>query len=607
MVAVLDLNGPTLPAATCARRLEPSGLTVGSHRAQIAAEISWNGPALLPKGLGSEATIQARSGLMHLHGRDLGQPCRIGLEVTSVAAGLLAAQGALAAVVGRARGLSVAAVETSVLQAGLMLVSHFVAAATGSDEYVPATSGPAPGPPFRTADARWFEIETLDPEAWKDFWYELGAAGSDLGAAWALFRARYYQSSCSLATGMHEATARRTLAEISAVARKFRVSLTPVRLPAEVLAEPGWSSGFPTLEPWRRTGARMPAPEAPSRPYSALPLEGVRVVEATTRMQGPLAGLLLQMLGAQVIKVEPPGGDFGRIVPPLAGDIGSFFLCFNRGKETIEIDLTQPSGRSALVELVKDADVFLHNWRPGKAAEWCLDAPDLMAVNPRLVYTEASGWGDVASQRRLVGTDFLVQAYAGMGATIHPDGTPPFPTRVIIVDFAGALIGAEGVLRGLYQREGSGIGCKVRTSLLQGAMALQDHVLGRLAKGNQAPGRSAGRPIWGSLDKPVPAADDFVVLKIGNDRDLERLCELCGLAVDKSVVPGQAERVVADRLATEPAAFWEEKLTEAGIPCTALPRREDLAAMAHDPHLFHLFEPLAGSSLVPRSPWRFSS
>ncbi len=602
---MLDLTGPTLPVATCARRLEPTGLAIGSGDVDLAARISWHGPAHLGTELGSEATVQARCGLMHLHGRDLGRPRRIGLEVASVAAGLLAAQGTLAALVGRARGLSVAAVETSVLQAGLMLASHFVAASTGTEEWVPAPPGPAPGPPFRTADGHWFEIETLEPEAWKAFWFHLGVEGSELGRAWALFRARYYQSSCSLATGMHEATARQTLAEISSVAEECHVSLVPVRLPSEVLAHPGWSSGFPAVEPWPRAHDTGSGEGAPANPRGRLPLEGIRVVEATTRMQGPLAGLLLQMLGAHVIKVEPPGGDFGRIVPPLAGDTGSFFLCFNRGKETAQLDLAKPSGRSALVELVADADVFLHNWRPGKAAEWSLDAADLLKANPRLVYTEASGWGDVEHERPLIGTDFLVQAYAGLGATIQPEGKPPFPTRVIVVDFAGALIGAEGALRGLYQRERTGRGAKVETSLLQGAMALQDHVLAALARGGEAPGRSAGRPVWGPLDQPVPAADGLVVLTVEHDTDLERLCRILELEVDRHAA-GHVEQLVCERLATRPSVHWEEKLTEAGIPCTAQAHAEDLAAMAHDPRSAHLFEPLAGSMLVPKTPWCFS-
>lgn len=603
---MLDLTGPTLPVATCGRRLEPADLAIGPGNSDLAASISWNGPAHLGTEMGSEATVQARCGLMHLHGRDLGRPRRIGLEVASVAAGLLAAQGTLAALIGRARGFSVTAVETSVLQAGLMLVSHFVAAATGTDEWVPAPAGPAPGPPFRTADGHWVEIETLDPEAWKAFWYQLGAAGSDLGRAWALFRARYYRSSCSLAAGMHEATARHTLTEISRVAGECRVSLTPVRLPSEVLAQPGWSSGIPVVEPWQQAHDKAP-PKAPVNPPGQLPLEGIRVVEATTRMQGPLAGLLLQMLGAHVMKVEPPGGDFGRIVPPLAGDTGSFFLCFNRGKETVEIDLTQPSGRSALVELVAHADVFLHNWRPGKAAEWGLDAVDLLEANPRLVYTEASGWGDVAVQRHLIGTDFLVQAYAGLGAAIRPQDDPPVPTRVIVVDFAGALIGAEGALRGLYQRERTGRGAKVRTSLLQGAMALQDHVLGALARGEEATGRSAGRPVWGPLDQPVPAADGLVVVTVEDDTELKRLCRVCGVDVDTNADRSDIELLLNDRLASESAAHWEKELTDAGIPCAALALGEELATMARDPRFSHLFETLAGPSLVPNAPWRFSS
>lgn len=597
------LDEASLAVRTHRRRLEPF-----VHSGQLADDlrclVSWHGPAAsAPERPGSEATIQALSGLMHLHGRDQGRPRRIGLEVASVAAGVLAANGTVAALIGRCRGWGVSRVETSVLQAALVFSSHYVAAATTDDESLFPSPQPEPGPPFASSEGRRVEIETLDPEAWKEFWHHLGAGGADLGRAWALFRARYYAGRCSLPPGLHEATARHTLAQLCETAAACGVSLAPVRHYDEVLADPGWSAGHPIVEElagsWSQRWGTPRAWGAESERPDVLPLAGIRVVETTTRMQGPLAGLLLQMLGAHVTKVEPLGGDFGRVVPPAAGGIGSFFLCFNRGKDTVELDLSTAAGRHDLVDLVADSDVFLHNWRPGKAAEWGLEADDLARVNPALVYTEASGWGGLTGPARLLGTDFLVQAYAGVGDGVCPEGTLAVPSRVLLTDCMGALNTCGGVLAGLYQRERTGLGYRVGTSLFAGAMSLQAHVLEALAHGKEHQ-RRQGRPIWGPLDHPIETSDGLLV--VGADGMKPTLGRVCGFRSGEGT-----EQAMAERLAGGSAAEWEGRLVEAGIPCEVLDLDGDLAALPADPRLGDLFEPLAGTSVVPRSPWSFTA
>ena len=140
------LTGPQLASDTCVRRLRAIGAAEALDTTDC--RLSWHGPAGLDRGRpASEATVQALSGLMHVNGRDQGAPRRLGLEVASVAAGLLAAQGVLAAEVCRSRGRPVPTVETSVLQAGLVLLSHYFVVATGLGDAVPGPPLPAPGPP----------------------------------------------------------------------------------------------------------------------------------------------------------------------------------------------------------------------------------------------------------------------------------------------------------------------------------------------------------------------------------------------------------------------------------------------------------------------------
>lgn len=608
--------GPALALQTCARRLSPFGVDASSDgasglvldwgdRADLdpppQAAVSWHGPAQLPEEPACEVTIQARCGLMHLHGADDGEPRRLGLEVASVTAGLLAAQGLLAAHIGRLRGRAVTRVETSVLEAGLLLVSHYVAAATCAEPWEPAPPAPAPGPPFISADGRWFEIETLDPEAWKNFWSELGAAPGDLGRAWASFRARYYRPTCTLAPGLHEATARHPLAAVEAVAQRHEVSLSPLRAYDDVLVDPGIGSDWPVIEPFAANAETTSRRGGTGTGNGTLPLAGLRVVEATSRLQGPLAGVLLGMLGAEVVKVEPPGGDFGRIVPPVAGTTGSFFGCFNRGKQTVELDLTTSTGRASLIELVAEADAFLHNWRPGKASQWALDAADLAPVNPGLVHACASGWGE--RPKPLVGTDFLVQAHAGLGNGLRPVGDDPRPSRIILVDYLGALLTCEGILGGLCLRHQLGRGCAVRSSLLGGAMALQAHVLDDLAT-HQECGRRHGRPLWGPLARPIPTSDGYLALSVADEAAFASLVRLCG--IDGRSRSGEvAEADVARRLSSQPAQSWLAGLEAAGIAGAALPVDLDLASLPADPRLVGLFEVLAGPARAPRSPWRF--
>jgi CoA:oxalate CoA-transferase len=590
---------------TCARRLV-AVRDLEDSPVPVDVQVSWCGAAgFPPERQWSEATVQAACGLMAVHGWDHGQPRRLGLEVASVAAGVLAASGVMAARIGALRGRPVARVETSVLGAGLWLVAHHLAADTSEGDPLPSPPGPEPGPPFRSADGRWFEIEVFEPDGWKSFWEGLGAGNADLGRAWTAFRARYYRGRCSLPPGLHAAAAASSLAQIAAVATACRVSLSPVRTYLEVLRQPGLDRDRPLLGgPTSSPGPARGEPGATGPSPGDLPLEGLRVVEATSRMQGPLAGLLLRMLGAEVVRVEPPGGDPGRLVSPVAGDTGSFFLCFNRGKETVELDLARPSGRSDLRELLADSDVFLHNWRPGKAAEWELDRAALAGDFPRLVHAEATGWDPVEENAHLIGTDFLVQAYAGYGDGLNPTGQPPFTSRALLTDCLGALVTCEGLLTALYRREVTGRAPSVRSSLLQGALAGSAHVLEAVARGYEGNGRCGGRPVWGPLDHPLGDPARPLVVSADDDGRLARLCGVCG--VDPAARSREGtEQAVADVLAAGDADDWERRVTAAGVPAAAV--ATDLAALTADPRMGALIEPLSGTARAPASPWRLDT
>ena len=188
-------------------------------------------------------------------------------------------------------------------------------------------------------------------------------------------------------------------------------------------------------------------------------------------MQGPLASLLLQLLGAEITRIEPPGGDPLRWMGAMAHGTSARFVALNHGKSVVEIDLKSRSGRAATLEAVRDADVFLHNWAPQKAAELRLDSGDMFEVNPRLVYAYASGWGDLfGDQNPPLGTDFMVQAYSGVASALAAD--EPAPSLMTLLDMYGGAISAGGILGGLIATRRGGSGVRVDTSLISAAAAL---------------------------------------------------------------------------------------------------------------------------------------
>lgn len=605
-------GGPARATATALARLAALGVSArscpgerpGTERVVVdgadgealaGCDLSWFGPASVGAGrAGSEAVVQALTGLMAVHGRDYGAPRPVGLEVASVAAGILAGEAVLAGLVAAAGGQAPAVMSTSVVQAGLLVCSHYIAAATSRDDPGWPAPAPEPGPPFSSADGVWFEMDTLDPESWKAFWHRLGAAGADLGGAWTRFRLRYFSGTCTLPPGLHAATASRPMSEVLSVAEDCGVSVSVLRHYPEVVSDISPADGHPVVEPPADAhGAagdyRQAGPGGAGAGPLHGPLHGVVVVEATSRMQGPLASLLLQMLGARVVKIEPPGGDVGRMMAPLAGDVGSFFACWNRGKESVELDLASPAGRAELEDLLDGADVFIHNWRPGRAERWSLGAADLARRQPQVVNVRASGWGPRAERDRVLGLEYLVQAYAGFGDGLNPPGQPPRTARILLVDFMGALVTCEGALAGLYRRCGDGRGRPVVTSLLAGAVALEADVLdGVLRRGE------SGRPAWGPLDVPVATTDGYVVVGAGGDGAVKVLCDALGAGS-----PGPAAATRA--LAATTAGGAEAALEGTGLPFASV--RTDLSSLPADAALGPLLVDLGGGSRAPVSPW----
>ncbi|MEU8541410.1 CoA transferase [Streptomyces sp. NPDC048717] len=560
----------------------PKGTSQGTFR------IDWAGP--VDTELPDERAVQAACGLQHVHGRATGGPVPLAVDYASVVAGVLAALGATAVGVGRARGLRLREARTSVAQGALLAISQYLAAATareGGEVEPPVPEVGDSGGYLGLAtlvslDGHRFEIETLDPEAWREFWVRLAVPAALSGRGWLPFQQRFATAVCPLPEVLRQAARRHALAELREAAYDTGVSLLVVSSdplstvnPAPWRLTPGPGQGQDTatgVEPW---GFGSPAARPPGEPL--LPLAGLRVVESTRRVQGPLAGHVLGMLGAEVVRIEPPGGDPMRWLPPLAGDCSARFLALNAGKRVVEADLTTARGRAAARELACDADVFLHNWAPGKAARHGLDAADLLPARPALVHAWASGFGDTFGDRPTpVGTDYLAQVYTGLAAAVRPAGEPPAPSLMTLTDVLGGLVSAQAVVTALARRAATGRGSGVESSLVSAGALIP---------------RPAGRVEWATLDRPLPTADGHLSLGPRARRNPE--------AVRRVLAGGGDTR-------SRTTEDWRERLAGAGL--TATPVLTDLAGLARDPAFKAAVAPPdpAAPYARPHSPWTFA-
>lgn len=476
-------------------------------------EMHWHAPWAQPVRVqvetgwgagGGEWLQQAASGLMAVHGRARGGMRPLGLDYLTALASVQTLTGGLACLAGQLRGGAFGNCTLDWRTASLQALGQYLAGATASEdpETLLAGHGPADAhPPFVSAEGRYFELEALDAGPWRCFWREIGVADALAGEGWRPFQLRYARAIAPLPEGLRQALAARPYAEIATVALRAGMALCPVRSHAERCADRG-AQALAVDGPWRFALGAEPAP-APAGVSGALPLSGLTVVESCRRIQGPLAGHLLAQLGARVIRIEPPGGDSLRGMPPMAGDCSARFDALNHLKTVVELDLKTSTGRMAARELASQADVFLHNWAPGKAAEFTLDADDLLAVQPGLTHVYAGGWRDDVDGDGLPGTDFVAQAYCGVADQLAcADGALP-GSLFTALDVLGGALAAQASCAGLVARLRQQRGVAVYSSLAGAAHVLLD--AGPHAWRNHG-GLFATAAGWLALDCPTPAS-----------------------------------------------------------------------------------------------------
>ncbi|MEX2445743.1 MAG: CoA transferase [Dehalococcoidia bacterium] len=352
------------------------------------------------------------------------------------------------------------------------------------------------------------------------------------------------------------------------------------------------------------------------------PLQGIRVIDVSEGAQGPWAGALLADLGADVIKVERPQGEMMRHGGPKKRGLPLPHAGMNHGKRNIVLDAKTVEGRQTLLSLIRDADVFLENWRRGVSARLELNYEVLSTINPGLIYASASGFGETGAYSHKAAVDNISQAMAGYFSLNGKRGGTPEKPRFIVIDFTSPLTVVQAILMALYVREDSGHGQHVHTSQLSTLTAV-----GQVRAAEYFTTGEVPQP-WGSgtpfivPSRAFRTADKFIAVDCPDEASWRALCEALLLPelVDDERFADNTRRV-EHRDELEPLleqAFlryegdrWVEALREAGVPCSTF--AWDIEDLYTDPQV------VANGLIVERShedigmvrtnevPWRLSA
>jgi crotonobetainyl-CoA:carnitine CoA-transferase CaiB-like acyl-CoA transferase len=353
------------------------------------------------------------------------------------------------------------------------------------------------------------------------------------------------------------------------------------------------------------------------------PLDGVRVIDLTSVLSGPLCTMMLGDAGADVIKVESPHGDQARTWgPPFWGDQGAEFLAVNRNKRSIVLDLKSVRGRQVLFDLCKGADVFVENYRRGVPERLGIDYGALRKVNPRIVYCSISGFGDSGPRREQAAYDSVMQAFVGIMHTTGAPGTPPTRASVSVCDVGAAMYANQAILLALAARARTGQGQRVEASLFESQIAwLLYRAVGYFATGKAPSGKLGSASAHLSPYQVYSTADGDLMVAALNDRLFRRLAAVLELAdlADVAEFATNTARVhnraqlndkLAQRFAQRSCDEWVRLLTEAGVPCSKINSIEDVLL---DPQtaardmIMQLDHPTLGPIKVPGIPIKLSA
>lgn len=350
-------------------------------------------------------------------------------------------------------------------------------------------------------------------------------------------------------------------------------------------------------------------------------LSGIRVLDLSTIVAGPATSMILADLGADIIKVERPGtGEDGRAMGPHRGEWGAYFTALNRGKRSIALDIRRPAGRDAVLRIASTCDVFLENFRGGKAAQFGLDETAVRARKPDIIYASLSAYGPNGPDYKRPGYDAILQARTGIMSVTGDGGEMPVRSGVSILDMGTGVWTALGILAALFERQRSGRGQRVDASLFQtGVMFMSYHLLYRQFVGvNPKPqgSRHTAFAPYGAYS----AADGAIMIGISSDQAFRRLVEALGkpeLADDTRFRTNQErvrntpelDQILSGVLALQPRSHWTAALDACDVANDPVQTPDQVMTdrqVAALQQLEQIELPGQESALSPRLPLGFS-
>jgi crotonobetainyl-CoA:carnitine CoA-transferase CaiB-like acyl-CoA transferase len=351
------------------------------------------------------------------------------------------------------------------------------------------------------------------------------------------------------------------------------------------------------------------------------PLAGLLVADFSRILAGPYATMLLADMGAEVVKVEGPGGDDTRTwQPPVRDGISTYYLSVNRNKRSVALDLKDSGDLTLAHELARRADVFIENFKPGGLARFGLDYGAVSAGNPAVVYASISGFGSGPKGASLPGYDLIVQAVSGlMSVTGDPEGEP-YRAGVAVFDVISGLHATIGILAALNHRQETGRGQHVEISLLASAMSGLVNQTGAFVAGGVVPFRMGNSHPSLFPYEPLPCADGELIITAGNDIQFRKLAQVLGVPglpddprfgrnEDRTANRDELRPLLVERLRTRPTMEWFRELSAAGVPCGPINTVDQGVAFADEVGLDPVVVVGHGDAAVPsvRHPIRFSA
>ena len=350
------------------------------------------------------------------------------------------------------------------------------------------------------------------------------------------------------------------------------------------------------------------------------PLAGLLVADFSRILAGPYASMLLADMGAEVIKVESPGGDDTRTwVPPMRAHVSTYYLAINRNKRSVALDFKDPADLALACELAARADVVIENFKPGGLAKFGLDYDTVAAQNPGVVYASISGFGSTGGAK-LPGYDLIVQAISGlMSLTGDPHGEP-YRAGISIFDVMSGMQATIGVLAALRHRATTGEGQHVEVNLLATALSGMVNQASAYVAGGEVPFRMGNAHPSLFPYEPLPTADGDLIITAGNDGQFAKLCAALGLPElvddprfgrneDRTANREELRPLLVERLRTKGRMEWFDELLAAGVACGPINTVDEGVAFAERVGLDPVVRVGQGEDAVPsiRNPITFSA